>query len=140
MRIIRKMQMKSTILLKLGHLICSLRSILKDLPKPHIKVKYSDLYIMHDNILMLRRKLPYDRLKIHVTDLGFRSILVQRICERIKDLILIRLLKSNKYINFIKLLNEISFIYNPLRYPIHNKPQKIFPYKESNQENLLVFH
>ena len=27
-----------------------------------------------------------------------------------------------------------------LRYSIHNKPKKYFPYKESNQENVLVFH
>ena len=52
--------------------IRSLKSLLKDLTKPHIKVKSGDLSIMHDHTFMPRRKLSSDWLNTNVTKLGFR--------------------------------------------------------------------
>ena len=45
---------------------------LKDLMKPHTKVKSCDLSIMHDNNFMPRCKLSSDWLNTHVTEQGFR--------------------------------------------------------------------
>ena len=47
--------------------IRSLRSLLKDLTKPHIIVKSGDLSIMHDSNVMPRCKLSSDWLNTHVT-------------------------------------------------------------------------
>ena len=44
----------------------------KDQTKPHTKVKSCDLYIMHDDNVMLRRKLSSDWLNTYVTEQGFR--------------------------------------------------------------------
>ena len=63
--------LQSTILLKLDPLIRSLTSLQKDLTKPHIKVKSGDLSIMHDHIVMPRRKLSSDWLNTYVTKQGF---------------------------------------------------------------------
>ena len=46
--------------------IRSLRSLLKNLTKPYIKVKSRDLSIMHDHVVMRRRKLSYNWLNTHV--------------------------------------------------------------------------
>ena len=51
--------------------IRSLRSLLKDLTKPHIKVKSGDLSFMHDHNVMPRHKLSFDWLNSHVTEQGF---------------------------------------------------------------------
>ena len=48
---------------------------LKDLTKPHTKVKSCDLSIMHDNNVMLRPKLSSDWLNTHLTKRGFLKIL-----------------------------------------------------------------
>ena len=55
-------------LIKIDPMICSFRSLLKDLTKSHTKVKFGDLSIMHDNNVMLRRKLSFDWLKIDVNE------------------------------------------------------------------------
>ena len=46
--------------------IISLRSLLKDPTKPRIKVISGDLSIMHDHIVMPKRKLSSDWLNTHV--------------------------------------------------------------------------
>ena len=51
--------------------IRSHRLLLKELMKPHIKVKSGELFIMHDHIVMPRRKLSSDWLNTHVTKQGF---------------------------------------------------------------------
>ena len=56
--------------LQLDPLIRSLRLLLKDLTKPHTKVKSGDLSIMHDNNVMPRGKLSSDWLKTNVTEKG----------------------------------------------------------------------
>ena len=52
--------------LQLDSLIRSLRFLLKDLTKPHTKVKSGDLSIMHDNKVMPRGKLFSDWLKTNM--------------------------------------------------------------------------
>ena len=52
--------------------IRSLKSLLRDLTNPHIKVKSGDLSIMHDNTITPRRKLSSDWLNTHGTKQGFR--------------------------------------------------------------------
>ena len=52
--------------------IRSLRSLLKDLMKPHTKVKSCDLSIMHDHNAMRRHKLSSDWINTHMTKQGFR--------------------------------------------------------------------
>ena len=51
--------------------IRSPRSLLKDPTKPHIK--FGDLSIMHDHIVMPRCKLFSDWLNTYVTKQGFRE-------------------------------------------------------------------
>ena len=57
----------SSHLSKIRYLIRSLSSLLKDVKKPHTKVKSSDLSIMRDNNVMPRHKLSSDWLETHVT-------------------------------------------------------------------------
>ena len=64
--------------------IRSLRSLLKDLMKPHIKVKYGDLSIMHDHIVMPRHKLSADWLNTNVTKQGFVRSFSSYLTERFK--------------------------------------------------------
>ena len=45
---------------------------LKDLTKPHTKVRSCDPSIMHDDNVMPMRKLSSDWLNTHVTEQGFR--------------------------------------------------------------------
>ena len=55
-------------LIKINSLICSLRSLLKDLKNPHSKVKSGDLSIMHDSNVMPRRKSSVFRLAKYSRD------------------------------------------------------------------------
>ena len=53
---------------KLDPMVRSLRSLLKDLTKPHIKVNSGDLSIMLEHNVMLRRMLSSDWRNTHVHD------------------------------------------------------------------------
>ena len=48
--------------------IRSFDTLLKDLTKPHTKVKSGDLSIMHNSNVMPRRKLSSDWLNTHVME------------------------------------------------------------------------
>ena len=58
-------------LIKLRSSVRSRRSLLKDLTKPHIKLKSGDLSIKHVHNVMSRCKLRSDWLNTHVTEQGF---------------------------------------------------------------------
>ena len=60
----------SAMYLKLNLLVRSLRS-LKDLTKPHTKVKSGDFSIMYNDNFMQRRKLSSDWLSTHMNEQGF---------------------------------------------------------------------